>query len=583
MSTVQSIKKQLIPDELVIALDDDANCRRITSGTTRISQCGLILEHFHPSLPNAAVFLAVFTRWCDVGDDGPEPVARLLATYDGDIRSQLSIADYARVRMADGMVAMKKGNLDKAIEDFEIVLRLAEQRSAEGVLAFSNYWLGRCLRTKGNYQRALLHVRKGSETQLARGHVHCAAAMRVLEGLILVENGEPKEALPLLRSSEQVLAETDDYVTLGNIHATYGRILQHEARYRQAIQHFTQAIEQFEKKDGMHANVARSELDVASARIQLVRSLRRNIDAYREQRMEKGSRLPARVLLVKELSTLCEAIHGNLNRAAAIYELHPNVRGIARVHLCRGHLHQVVSELELAFQEATKAYVVAESKQDLILMASARNLQGMVVEEATIEGEIVGETGDYALAAQDYAGEAVQLASHTQDRRLLAWVHTWYGLTLSSTFSTTWDQAREEMDLAARYLESSVRDYIWEDFQVLKNRLLKTTTLDTKLVQWARGEIGGKTFRQLEEDFADLVIPIAWRQEGKRISRVASRLSISPRKVRKVLTRLKYLEPDIAQADDSIDASEDFPQSETNQSRRPILITKQGRRSHEIL
>jgi DNA-binding NtrC family response regulator len=71
---------------------------------------------------------------------------------------------------------------------------------------------------------------------------------------------------------------------------------------------------------------------------------------------------------------------------------------------------------------------------------------------------------------------------------------------------------------------------------------MENATLESKLMQWAHGEIGEKTFRQLEDEFAGLVIPRAWEQERKKVSRVAARLSISPRKVRKVLARLGLLE-----------------------------------------
>ncbi len=482
----------------------------------------------------------------------------------------MSVSEYVRLRMAEGMVAMKKEMLDKAIEHFEIVLKIADERTAGEVLALSNYWLGRCLRTKGNYEHALIHVRKGREIQLARGHEQCAAAMRVLEGLIMVEKGEPKDAIQHLRAAEAVLAPTDDYITLGNIQSTYGRILQHEARYRQAIEHYSRAIEQFQRRDPKHINVARAEVDVSLARIQVVRHLRRNIDLYAGQQQEKGARRPARAVLVKELSNLYEGVLADLDRAGAIYGQSPNVRGIARVHLCRGYLHHVVGELDLAMQEATKAYVFAESKRDLILMASARNLQCMV-EEATVEEEIDG-WADHALASQDYAREAVELAGHTQDRRLLARVHTWYGLTLSNAFSNERDLARQQMDMAAVYLEPSIRDNIWEDFQVLKKRLLENDTLDTKLIRWAHGEIGEKTFRQLEEDFADLVIPIAWRQEGRKISRVAMRLSISPRKVRRVLARLNFLETGFAHDEDGVEPAERVYQSESTNHVRPVLL-----------
>jgi len=196
--------------------------------------------------------------------------------------------------------------------------------------------------------------------------------------------------------------------------------------------------------------------------------------------------------------------------------------------------------LNLAAEEGTKAYVSAESKQDLILMASARNLQCMV-ENASVEEEIEG-WAEHAVASQDFARDAVELASNTQDRRLLASVYTWYGLTLSNAFFNLRDRAREAMDRAATYLEPGVRDHIWEDFQILKKRLLESATLEPKLLQWVQGETGDKTFRQLEEDFADLVIPRTWEQEKRKVSRVAARLSISPRKVRRVLTRLGLLE-----------------------------------------
>jgi hypothetical protein len=199
-----------------------------------------------------------------------------------------------------------------------------------------------------------------------------------------------------------------------------------------------------------------------------------------------------------------------------------------------------MGKLDFAAQEAADAYFAAESKADFILMASARNLQCMV-ENARVEEQIEGWI-HHAVASQDYARGAVELATRTQNRRLLATAYIWHGLTLSNSFFRAGEQAREAMDKAASYLETGVRDYIWEDFQILKKRLSENTTLEPKLLQWAYGEIGEKTFRQLEEDFADLVIPRLWEQEKRKVSRVAVRLSVSPRKVRRVLIRLGLLE-----------------------------------------
>jgi len=47
--------------------------------------------------------------------------------------------------------------------------------------------------------------------------------------------------------------------------------------------------------------------------------------------------------------------------------------------------------------------------------------------------------------------------------------------------------------------------------------------------------LGDKAFQQIAEEFAEIVIPKVWIREGKKIARVAERLSISPKKVRRVL------------------------------------------------
>jgi hypothetical protein len=64
-------------------------------------------------------------------------------------------------------------------------------------------------------------------------------------------------------------------------------------------------------------------------------------------------------------------------------------------------------------------------------MAFAR-LQCMVKESNG--GRANRRVPEQALPAQDYARESVELVSQTQDRRLLARVHVWYGRTFSNAF-----------------------------------------------------------------------------------------------------------------------------------------------------
>jgi DNA-binding NtrC family response regulator len=55
---------------------------------------------------------------------------------------------------------------------------------------------------------------------------------------------------------------------------------------------------------------------------------------------------------------------------------------------------------------------------------------------------------------------------------------------------------------------------------------------------WSQGSVGDKTFQQITEQFAELIIPKVWEREGRKVSRVATRLSISPKKVRRILDRV---------------------------------------------
>jgi hypothetical protein len=73
---------------------------------------------------------------------------------------------------------------------------------------------------------------------------------------------------------------------------------------------------------------------------------------------------------------------------------------------------------------------------------------------------------------------------------------------------------------------------------MLKNRVVSGGNPDARLQAWSQGVVGDRSFQQLTEDFADLVIPKVWEHEGRKVARVARRLAISPKKVRRVLARL---------------------------------------------
>jgi len=60
---------------------------------------------------------------------------------------------------------------------------------------------------------------------------------------------------------------------------------------------------------------------------------------------------------------------------------------------------------------------------------------------------------------------------------------------------------------AEALLKSDSHDYISDELQQLKSRLSGAGSVDALLQQWSQGAAGGKTFQQITEDFASIIIP----------------------------------------------------------------------------
>jgi DNA-binding NtrC family response regulator len=79
------------------------------------------------------------------------------------------------------------------------------------------------------------------------------------------------------------------------------------------------------------------------------------------------------------------------------------------------------------------------------------------------------------------------------------------------------------------------RDHLSEELARLKSKIMRSIGINDTLRAWSQGIVGHKTFQQITEEFAEVVIPQVWLREGKKVSHVAERLSISPKKVRRIL------------------------------------------------
>ena len=538
-----------ISDEFLAQLKEDLVCRRVGRGMARLEENRHLLTGFDPEQKNAALLAGYLAQWVDIGYQRLDLVKETVTCFSKTVRGRLPLHDYLHLRMAEGMVAMAQESKEDAIRHFDFVLALEEETDDKELLAIANFWKGRCLRMKGEYDQALVFAVKGRELASDLGHAPMAAVMRVLESWLFFQKGDAQQAISILQEAEAILRKTDDYLTLGNIHSSHGRIARRQGRYQHAIDSFNAAIAQYKKRDPRHRNVARSLNNMAYVKRLIALQLRRKIDAEAARHRKAAAR--GRVGNGRGKSQyrgrfeqLRQEALAELAEAAAIYEQYENHHGLGSVHLNYAYLHLDNGDLEHAEAAAKTAFRLGEEKHDHILMARARLLLCMI-ENARVE-EGIGESiepGNHARLAQDCAHEAIELAKHTQNRRLLAHTYIWQGLTWCNRFFDDPEAARRCYDQAITLAKGDHTDSAWEDLQALKAKVLRGGSVNPTLRAWSQGSVGDKTFQQISEEFAELIIPKVWEREGRKVSRVAARLSVSPKKVRRILSRAGKREP----------------------------------------
>jgi tetratricopeptide (TPR) repeat protein len=571
---------QSIDTRFLSQLEQHVAAREVEHGIANLQSSQPLIANLSPSQENSARLMAQLAIWIDIGFGGPS-LREVLKRFDSnpEVRSKLPVGDYICLRMAEGMAAMGEESMEAAIGHFDFVLGMSQELNDRFLLAIVHFWKARCLRRRGEYDEALIYTNKGKNIALALGHERMAAVMQVLEGWLLFQQGKWKEALRVTRAAENTLRATDDYVTLGNIQSFYGRLARREGRFDKAIEFFENAIKDYEKRDPQHPNLARSLANMALAKRGIALQLQKRIDRDTERRRKstasregkgkdrgrdgkdrlrnrdgKDSGLhapenrepdPRKHDYLGRLEQLRGEALKHLEAARLIYQQRPNYHGAGTVYLNAAYIHLDSGDFQRAEEEAASAYDVAEQKQDYILMGRARVLQCMI-ENAKVEEDVAegADPGSRARRALESSQEAIDLAKHTQHRLLLADAYVWRGMTQCNSFFDDPEAARESYDLARACCGANPKDNnLWQDLQTLGSRIVHKGSVDPVLKAWSQGAVGEKTFQQISEEFAEIVIARVWEREGRKVSRVAARLSISPKKVRRILARVGRRKP----------------------------------------
>jgi tetratricopeptide (TPR) repeat protein len=514
--------------------------RRIRDGIQILAAAEADIDTLDPDSPDAASLLLLVAQWVDAGYRDHRILQSLLQRFPAARRKTLSVDDYLRVRMVEAFAGFAAGELDGAIDSLDLVLKAYQDIQNSEQEALAHFWKGRAHRKKGEYETALKHIVQARELARDRDRFF-TAIVQIQESWLLFQKGMTKEAEQLLDRSEAVLKSSDHYVALANIESARGRIVRRSGEYRKALDHFSLAIKIYAQRDPNHVNLARALVNAAYVRRLLALHLRKRIDTQahsgrlRQGASPKNAATQHESPLARYQQLWQEAVD-ELTQAREIYALHAHFDGIGKVLLNLGYLHLDRGDIECAAKEATEAYRIGSEQNDHILMARARVLE-TAIENAHVE-EQTGEDVDAAVhanRARQYSEEALTLAHSMQNRRLLAGACIARGLTAGNDFFRDWEMARRYATEATALISPGESDHLVEDLAYLKSKIVRASGINDMLRSWSEGIVGNKTFQQITEEFAEIVIPKVWIREDRKISRVAASLSISPKKVRRIL------------------------------------------------
>jgi tetratricopeptide (TPR) repeat protein len=522
-------------------LDEHLRHRRVADGFQLLNHWRPLISSFQATEKDACSIAVRLAEWVDLGYREESLLKAMIDLFSPEIRCELRIREFLELRMAEGFSAMNEEDLDRAIALLDFVLQAEVELGNQGLAAIAHFWKGRAHRKKGEYDAAMRHVKRGREMMQAISQQRLAAVIQIQESWLLFQEGKLDEARRVLNEAHSHLADTDDDLSLGNIESARGRMEQQAGRYAEALSHFDKAVELYGRRDPNHRNLARALVNAVTVKRLVALQLRKRIDARAEQGAAGGGSGYATDMA--RYTQMCEEALKQLDRAGEIYVRQKYYGGIAAVLVSSGYLHLDGGNVELGAREGQKAYELAKDRTDYIHMARARVLQAMV--ENTRVDEQLGEDADVAVCAsnaRELAEEAIQWAELTQNRRLSAEAYVARGRVYGNDFFLDWEGAKRCADKASTLLAAEDRDHLWEDLMALKSRILRSSTIDETLRAWSEGILGDKTFEQISEEFAELVIPKVWEREGKRVSRVSSKLAISPKKVRRVLRNVGLVE-----------------------------------------
>jgi tetratricopeptide (TPR) repeat protein len=481
--------------------------------------------------PVAMSLLLCIAQWSDLGYRDTIFLDGCMQGLETVDRARLPILQFLELRMTEAFRHFAAEELEKSVDILDLVLRIGDGVLDEYLIFLANFWKGRAHRKRGDYEHAQLHIGNARSAAERAKAPRLVAVTQIHESWLAFQHGEQEHAFQLLDEAERTLRPTGHGLSLGNIESARGRFVRRSGEYSRALHHFEAAITIYRKSCPEHLNLARALVNAAYVKRLMALELQ----------PQGGSGQAIGATHAKSLRLSREALE-LLKQAGKIYALYHHQGGTGSVLVNAAHLHLESGNMDKASKEGQRAFDLGKRKSDQILMARAKIVQSSV-ELARLE-EQLGEQPDaayHANLAVQHAEDAIQLALQTQNRRLLSEAYIARGMVAAADYFQEWDAAKDYCAKAAALLSHADKDHLYKVLGDLKSKLLGAVRIEQTLRQWSDGQLGNKTFLQVEEEFAELVIPKVWLKSGKNVTLVSKTLRISPKKVRRILRNARVI------------------------------------------
>jgi tetratricopeptide (TPR) repeat protein len=534
--------RNAVPIRLLNELQQHYAHRRVGKGFRLLQANKALIDACGPGQIHGGMLLGHYCQWLFIGFAPQERVFQLIKRFPPSSRTKLPLQDYMYLRLADGYAARILGDRPLANHHFEAALEIEENCKQNELKVVANFWIAANLRNMGRFRDALGYVYKARDASLAANYPESTAVIRVLEGWVLFEQGKTSESEKLLKEAEAVLLNTDDYADRGYVYFIYGRIARRRGQYYEALRFFRTSIDEYNRRYGSRQSLSRSLINMAFVKRLLALRTQTKMDweTARSRKAQTGNpKAPSENRRWNErahITKLREEAFEHLAKAQELCTKLEDYGGQVNIHTTAGYLHLDNGDFDRASTDGEMAYQMAQQKKDHVLIARARILQS-AIERAKFDELIEEGPGSvrHAQLAEEFARDAIQHAKETQNERLLAGAYVALGLALCTGASNNVDEMWDCTEQAGALLKPEDKDYLSSELALLKRKVNSITVGDPILSEWSQGIVGDKSFAQISKEFATIIIPNVWEHEGRRISRTAARLSISPKKVRKIL------------------------------------------------